>query len=1494
MATTTIGFNIKILGTPQQVKELGKVESALKQLSTQRKNLNKRVKESRAFLETYNQDLRREAELYKSGAISKREYTNVTDKLKKIAQESRSVLKGEAQELGTINTQMLQLRERRRVLNKEIREQTRLNTANIGSLNQMKAELSKLTIEYNGLSEEKRENSQRGKELQTRIRQLNDELKEEEAILGKTGRNVGNYKEAVRGLESRLTKLINEQNRLKKSGKDSGREFRAIQREIDRTEKEYKQLNVQMNQYNKTINSVFVQNNNVIGSFRNLGAALGVTAGLYGLAEAGRFVVSTFADFESTMSKVQAITGATGENFDRLQQTARELGETTQFSATESAEAMVFLGQAGFNTAQILEALPATLDLAASGSIGLAEAADISSNILSGFRLSASEAERVIDVMAKTVTTSNTNIEQLGQAMKFISPVAATLGITVEETSAAIGALGNAGLQGQVATTALATSLGRLADPPRKAAAAMKRLNIELFENGEFKGLASTVEELEVAFEGLTDQQKVAATQQIFGAEATKQISSLLGFQYTTMKDGEEVVLEGSKALKIYTEELEGASGAAKEMSEIMIDNLEGDTLKARSAVQELAISLGESLRPILRGVVQGFTELIKWINENSSTLVRLGKIIGTATGLYVAYRGIILATALASSGLRAASLALSAAQAVVVGNTGKATAAFRLFNSTLKTTPVGILVTALATLGGILLTSSANAQDLNQELGETAKVSKAVSDFTGEINDKMTTEAAKIKTVFDRLKETNPKSRERKELIDKINGTYGTTLKNLSDEQQFIKQLDLEYNKLLDTLKRRIILQTQEEKISELIKEQLEVERLVNQYKEAAKTQEAYRTEIVKTTKAGVGLTQEQLDQLDSAADLTDNYQEQILKQKQLSGLEKVRAKDNEKNLARLKQIESTIKGILNESNKQLEALDAVEGGATNVAQTTQTTSSGGGSSSSGNFRKRRIDLIKQLNEEILQLTEELRDAEVNNLQQSLSKEIALIERANEKKVASYRSALSEELEVIKQGQADKLLTAEQAAEKRKVISDLYGRLISESEKNAADKTTEVLKNATALQLSIFSQQLEERGNLSEAERNLVSEIQERITEKVKEEAQGQTQIKLNELDRQAKKEKQIAAAIIDDAQKLSQRKKEIDLETAKAKFELLKAELSLTENVTEQQVEQLRRLYQTIKQLSTPEEDEGDEQLTGLAKFLNISNDEAEFLQERAVNIGRSIYGTLVEMRQQAIQQQLDRELESVQKQRDKELKILEESRKKGLISEEQFAKAKSKIDKEAQAEKYQLEKEAFERSKKRQRAEAALAGAMAIMRIAADVPKADFGVTTGILIAAQAIQTGLQIAKIDAQEFGQGGEVKGGKTKGKSHKQGGEFGVLPDGSLINFEGGEFFVNSRAIASVQKLSVTGTPLEIAQAVNDFGNGIMNPKAIKTFGLGGRVPTPSSFNFTPPTTGQEVDFGNFAEKIVNGINSKSVEVVETDITETQETIEVIETSSTF
>lgn len=393
------------------------------------------------------------------------------------------------------------------------------------------------------------------------------------------------------------------------------------------------------------------------------------------LAATGLVGVKAAADFEKSMNLVRAVSGVTGDAFTQLRTQAIELGSTTQFSASQAAEAMYYLSSAGFDAQQMYQAMPGVLNLAAAGALDLGTAADIASNILNGFGLKASELTRVNDVLAKTMSSSAVNMQMLNDTFKYAGPVASSLGVSLEELAAAAGLMGNAGIKGEMAGTALRGSLVRLITPPKEAAAALQRLGVRIKDShGKMLPLVDILGQLEKAGASTAD------VMAIFGLEAGPAMQALLS--------------QGTGALRKLTGELQTAGGTADRMAKIQMEGFTGAWLSLKSAIEGLQIAIGDS------GVLQDLTDLIAavtgWVSALGKSNPELLKSI-FYFGVFAAAVGPVLA--IGGRLVTSIGTIIGAAKKLwpVIKTAG--TAVFGFFGST-----VGIVIVIIAALIGILV----------------------------------------------------------------------------------------------------------------------------------------------------------------------------------------------------------------------------------------------------------------------------------------------------------------------------------------------------------------------------------------------------------------------------------------------------------------------------------------------------------------------------------------------------------------------------------------------------------------------------------------------------------------------------------------------------------------------------------------------------------------------------------------------------------------------
>lgn len=318
--------------------------------------------------------------------------------------------------------------------------------------------------------------------------------------------------------------------------------------------------------------------------------------------------VNTGMEFQAAMSRVGAVSGATGEDFAKLEAQAKELGRSTVWSASQAAEGMQLLAMAGFKTNDILATMPGMLNLASAGQVELAEAADISSNILSGFGLEASEIGRVGDVLTSTFTGSNTSLSGLGHTMKYAAPVAKSMGASLEVTAAMAAKLGDAGIQGEMAGTALRNVMLKLATPTGNAAKTMEALGVSAVDaDGKIREMPDVLADLNKAMSSYSQEAQANITSTIFGTEA-------MGAAMILMEQA------GSGALQDFQKSL-AQTGTAEKVAGTQTDNLKGDFAGLSSAMEGMKISVFETLAPSLRDLTQKITGVISkvqaWSQEN-------------------------------------------------------------------------------------------------------------------------------------------------------------------------------------------------------------------------------------------------------------------------------------------------------------------------------------------------------------------------------------------------------------------------------------------------------------------------------------------------------------------------------------------------------------------------------------------------------------------------------------------------------------------------------------------------------------------------------------------------------------------------------------------------------------------------------------------------------------------------------------------------------------
>ncbi|UZT88569.1 phage tail tape measure protein [Staphylococcus epidermidis] len=373
-----------------------------------------------------------------------------------------------------------------------------------------------------------------------------------------------------------------------------------LQNELDQTRDKYREMiavsKSSVGRLGQTFSEIGPKIKSIGDSMKSVGRnmSLHVTAPI--VAGFGAAMKKSI-DFDDTMRKVKATSGATGDEFNQLRIKALQMGRDTKFTASESAEAMNYMALAGWDTKDMLKGIGGVMDLAAASGEDLASVSDIVTDNLTAFGMKAKDSTHFADVLAQTSSKANTDVRGLGEAFKYAAPVAGALGYTIEDTSVAIGLMSNAGIKGEKAGTALRTMFTNLSKPTKAMKDEMDKLGISITDsNGEMLPMRDVMDQLRTKMGGLSKDQQAAAASTIFGKEA--------------MSGALAVINASDEDYKKLTKSIDGSKGASKRMAKEMEGGIGGAMRKMKSAIESLAISLGDALAPMLYKAAKWITSL--------------------------------------------------------------------------------------------------------------------------------------------------------------------------------------------------------------------------------------------------------------------------------------------------------------------------------------------------------------------------------------------------------------------------------------------------------------------------------------------------------------------------------------------------------------------------------------------------------------------------------------------------------------------------------------------------------------------------------------------------------------------------------------------------------------------------------------------------------------------------------------------------------------------
>ena len=446
-------------------------------------------------------------------------------------------------------------------------------------------------------------------------------------------------KDAIASTSEKLETLKEAQKQAKEQlerGELGQDKYDALQREIVETEQELKRLQEQAATTSVTLEKIAAAGDKFEkagDSITNAGKQISVaSAAVTGLGVAA---VKTAADFDSAMANVAAISGATGDDLQALRDKAREMGEKTKFSASEAADAMSYMAMAGWKTGDMLSGIEGIMHLAAASGEDLATTSDIVTDALTAFGLTAEDSAHFADILAAASSNANTNVSMMGETFKYCAPVAGALGYSAEDVAEAIGLMGNAGIKSTQAGTALRTMMTKLQGELKLSGEALGEVTIQTANaDGSMRELSDILADCRTAFSKMSESEAAAAAETLVGKNA---MSGFLALMNSAPGDIDKL-----------RNAIDNCDGSAEDMAAIMQDNLNGQLTILKSQLEELAISFGEMLMPVIRKVVtavQGFVDKLNNMDEaQRKTIITIGLVIA-ALGPFLVILGTVIST---------------------------------------------------------------------------------------------------------------------------------------------------------------------------------------------------------------------------------------------------------------------------------------------------------------------------------------------------------------------------------------------------------------------------------------------------------------------------------------------------------------------------------------------------------------------------------------------------------------------------------------------------------------------------------------------------------------------------------------------------------------------------------------------------------------------------------------------------------------------------------
>lgn len=1292
------------------------------------------------------------------------------------------------------------------------------------SIDTTTAELKKLKAEGKSAGESQDKFNAKIVTAETKLKGLRGELNKSKTDLLKNAKAAGDTSKSYDSLTKQNAKLSAQARKLSDPLGKNSKEFSALTQKINTNTTALKQMDAQMGRQQRNVG-------NYKQAITSVASAVGIAIIAF---KTFQRVIGTFVEFEFQMAQVGAISGATAVELEMLTETAKELGATTAFTAGEVAGLQKELAKLGFNPEEIEGMTAATLDLAYAFGNDLAETGEVVGVVLNSYNLDASEATRVTNVLATAFSKSALDLQKFNVAFPKVGAISAQLGFSLEGTTAILGQLTTAGLEASTAGTSLKSVFLKLAD-------SNSSLSQKL--GGNVKSIDQLLPALQQLFEDGTD------------------VEEMLGLTDKRAVTAFATMLAGADDIGVLTKAMEDQEVLASSLADTMRDTLQGSFDGLSSAADGFIITLVESMAPAIRLVVDGMGLLF-------TALSGVVKVVKFITPALIAYGATMVGISIAQ-GTFVSSLVASKV-GLFLYDTGVKIAAFgtRIFTAALNANPIGLIVSGLVLAGTAMFSFGASAQeaagdvgDLTDATDEQADSIKNLDKIRKKNSDQQTDEISKLKGLTESIKNSTLSIEERERALKEYNKLAGTNISNLQDEKTIIEQLEKSYDNAVDAIKRKIVLQSTEEEVTELIRQQLENEKdMAGAVEVLTAARERLATAKENEFKADEERAKLGLETFaETQKRLQDAEKDRVLSAEGvLSSLpidfeiqEQNKLLDSKFNFYKILNDLGSAQVALNKENGGLEVelnKNIIQGQNKNAKIQEEITK----------IYARQSNVLEGLNTSTNK--QSFSTAKMKTEYQKLGLAVKGAEEELKKQVVAGQQAVdsflasddAQAMSVEDRAKRVKEIETETAAKVKKATDDLI----------KSKKDLKVVDDLIKKQYDEITKAIGDNVDAMELMRK-----------------KGQDNIDLD------KKQLAVLTELEDAGANLAKERISLALKVAKAELDLALKTAEASDLSTDAQVANIKRLQGEIIGFQNDLNSLGED--GGSGGFLNkvlfgSSEDGTAFTGEdllMAIDMTLSQVSDIMGGFNDLQNERLNTQLGIIERNQADEIEAFENSAEAEVMTTEQRDARIEEITAAHDAQMLTLKIAQFKKDQNLAVADALIQGGQSIMGILAGDGTGNViadAIIKGILIASSVAMTALQISTIRSAapptaEFGgimnDSFFAKGGMVNGKSHSQGGEkFAV--GGRVVELEGGEAVINKKSTAMFKPL---------LSNINVSGGG-------RKFADGGMV-----FG----TDGESND-SSMLDALINQLNSQQVLLVEADVTRSQRNVKNIESRISF